>query len=93
LEIDIKDITTAKYTALLDAHLLVKSDIDEDKLSNPGALQPTKNEFLNYLKYLTITAYVTSEEIGENVLMYDPLPAAYYCGDLKEISGGKSSSL
>jgi hypothetical protein len=93
LETDIRDVTTAKYTALLDAHLLVKGDIDEDRLSNPEALQPTKNEFLNHLKYLTIKAYVTSEEIGENVLMYDPVPTAYYCGDLQEISGGKSSSL
>jgi hypothetical protein len=93
LETDIREVTAAKYTALLDAHLLVKGDIDEDRLSNPEALQPTKNEFLNHLKYLTITAYVTSEEIGENVLMYDPVPTAYYCGDLQEISGGKSASL
>ena len=93
IETDIRDITTAQYTALLDTHLLVKGEIDEDRLANLEAVQPTKNEFLNQLKYLTITAYVTSEEIGENVLMYDPVPTAYYCGDLQEISGGKSSSL
>ena len=93
IETDIRDITTAQYTTLLDAHLLVKGEIDEDRLANLEAVQPTKNEFLNQLKYLTITAYVTSEEIGENVLMYDPVPTAYYCGDLQEISGGKSSSL
>ena len=93
IETDIRDVTTAQYTALLDAHLLVKGDVDKDRLANPEALQPTKNEFLNHLKYLTITAYVTSEEIGENVLMYDPVPTAYYCGDLQEISGGKASSL
>jgi hypothetical protein len=92
-ETAISDITTAQYTALLDANLLVKGDIDEDRLADPAALQPTKNEFLNHLKYLTITAYVSSEEIGENVLMYDPIPTTYYCGDLQEISGGKSSSL
>jgi hypothetical protein len=92
-ETDIRDVTTAQYTALLDAHLLVKGDIDEDRLADPEALQPTKNEFLNHLKYLTIKAYVTSEEIGENVLMYDPIPTAYYSGNLQEISGGKSSSL
>ena len=92
-ETDIRDVTTAQYTALLDANLLVKGDIDKDRLANPEALQPTKNEFLNHLKYLTIMAYVGSEEIGENVLMYDPVPTAYYCGDLQEISGGKSSSL
>ncbi|MDB4047851.1 gluconate 2-dehydrogenase subunit 3 family protein [uncultured Polaribacter sp.] len=93
VETDIRDVTTAQYTALLDANLLVKGDIDKDRLANPEALQPTKNEFLNHLKYLTIMAYVGSEEIGENVLMYDPVPTAYYCGDLQEISGGKSSSL
>ena len=92
-ETDIRDVTTAQYTALLDAHLLVKGEIDKDRLANPEALQPTKNEFLNHLKYLTIMAFVGSEEIGENVLMYDPVPTAYYCGDLQEISGGKSSSL
>jgi hypothetical protein len=90
---NIKDVTTAQYTALLDVHLLVKGDVDKDRLLNLEALQPTKNEFLNHLKYLTITAYVTAEEIGENVLMYDPIPTAYYSGDLQEISGGKSSSL
>jgi len=93
LETAVSDFTTSQYTALLDAHLLIKGDIDEDRLANPEALQATKNEFLNHLKYLTITAYITSEEIGENVLMYDPVPTAYYCGDLQEISGGKSSSL
>ena len=93
VETDIRDVTTAQYTALLDANLLVKGDIDKDRLANPEALQPTKNEFLNHLKYLTIMAFVGSEEIGENVLMYDPVPTAYYCGDLQEISGGRSSSL
>ena len=47
VETDIRDVTTAQYTALLDANLLVKGDIDKDRLANPEALQPTKNEFLN----------------------------------------------
>ena len=93
IETDIRDITTAEYTALLDAHLLVKGEIDEDRLANLEAVQPTKNEFLNQLKYLTITAYITSEEIGKNILAYDPVPTAYYCGDLQELTGGKSYSL
>ena len=93
IETDIRDITTAQYTALLDTHLLVKGEIDEDRLANLEAVQPTKNEFLNQLKYLTITAYITSEEIGENILAYDPVPTAYYCGDLQELTGGKSYSL
>ena len=93
VETDIRDVTTAQYTALLDVHLLVKGEIDEDRLANLDAVQPTKNEFLNQLKYLTITAYITSEEIGKNILAYDPVPTAYYCGDLQELTGGKSYSL
>ena len=93
IETDIRDITTAQYTTLLDVHLLVKGEIDEDRLANLEAVQPTKNEFLNQLKYLTITAYITSEEIGKNILAYDPVPTAYYCGDLQELTGGKSYSL
>ena len=93
IETDIRDITTAQYTTLLDTHLLVKGEIDEDRLANLEAVQPTKNEFLNQLKHLTITAYVTSEEIGKNILAYDPVPTAYYCGDLQELTGGKSYSL
>ena len=89
----IRDITTAQYTALLDQYLLVKGDVDEERKANPEKIALTKNEILNHLKYLTITAYVTSEEVGENILMYDPIPTSYYCGDLQEISGGKSSSL
>ena len=50
-------------------------------------------KFLNSLKNITIMAYVTTEEIGERVLAYDPVPGAYYCGDLQELTGGKSWSL
>ena len=34
IETDIRDVTTAQYTALLDAHLLVKGEIDKDRLAN-----------------------------------------------------------
>ena len=70
--------------------IITKTNDKKLKPSDPIAY---RREFLNHLKYLTIMAYVGSEEIGENVLMYDPVPTAYYCGDLQEISGGKSSSL
>ena len=42
---------------------------------------------------MTISAYLTTEEIGENVLVYDPVPSQYYCGDLQELTGGKAWSL
>jgi hypothetical protein len=89
----IREVTTAQYTALLDTHLLIKGDVDTERVLDPKALQPTKNEFLNHLKYLTIKAYVTSEEVGENILIYEPVPAAYYSANLQELTGGKSYSL
>ena len=81
------------YKALLDDHMLIKNEIDEEREANLEALELTKSEFLNTLKYITIKAYLTTEQIGENVLAYDPVPAQYYCGDLQEITGGKSWSL
>ena len=78
---------------MLDNHLLVKGDIDEERKVNPEAEAMTTSEFLGQIKWMTIKAYKTSEQIGETVLMYDPVPTTYYCGDLQEISGGKASSL
>ena len=86
-------LTEDNYKSLLDQHMLVKGEIDEERATNPESLELTKSEFLNSLKDITIMAYVTTEEIGERVLKYDPIPAAYYCGDLQELTGGKSWSL
>ena len=89
----IDDVTTEQYTALLDKYLLVKGDIDEERKANPEALTATHSEFLGQLKWMTIEAYKTSEQVGESILVYDPIPTTYYCGDLQELTGGKSWSL
>jgi hypothetical protein len=89
----IEKVTIEEYKALLDNHMLIKDEIDEERVANPDAKMMTKSEFLNNLKWMTINAYKTTQEIGENVLVYDPVPSAYYCGDLQELTGGKSYSL
>ena len=89
----ITKVTQDDYKALLDNHMLLKDEIDQEREANPEAKEMTKSEFLNQLKWMTINAYKTTEEIGENVLAYDPIPGAYYCGDLQELTGGKSWSL
>jgi hypothetical protein len=89
----VEKLTEDDYKSLLDQHMLVKGEIDEEREANPESLEMTKSEFLNTLKGVTIFAYVNTEEIGERVLAYDPIPAAYYCGDLQELTGGKSWSL
>ncbi len=89
----ITDLTDEDYKALLDKYMRIKDEIDEDREVDPTAEIITNSEFLNQVKWLTINAYKNSEEIGENVLIYDPIPGAYYCGDLQELTGGKSYSL
>ena len=75
------NMTAEKYKDLLDNHMILSGDSDD------------LSELLKQIKSDTIWAYKTSEFVGENVLAYDPIPATYYCGDLKELTGGKSWSL
>jgi hypothetical protein len=89
----VEKISEDDYKSLLDIYMLGKDDIDQEREDNPESLEMTKSEFLNNLKWMTIKAYVTTEEIGEHVLAYDPVPGAYFCGDLQELTGGKSWSL
>jgi len=89
----ISKVTQEDYKALLDNHMLIKDEVDSEREANPDSKDMTKSEFLNNLKWMTINAYKTTQEIGENVLAYDPIPGAYYCGDLQELTGGKAWSL
>ncbi|WP_338359706.1 gluconate 2-dehydrogenase subunit 3 family protein [Yeosuana marina] len=89
----IEDIPQEAYKTLLDKYMLVIGEIDEEKEMDPESLKMATSEFLNSIKNLCIKAYITNEAIGENVLAYDPIPSAYYCGDLQELTGGKSWSL
>jgi len=92
-ETKIEKVTQEEYKALLDNYMLLEDEIDQERETNLEAKDLTKSEFLNNLKWMTINAYKTTQEIGENVLVYDPVPGAYLCGDLQELTGGKSWSL
>ena len=78
---------------MLDEYLLIIDDIDEEREANLEAEIMTTSEFLGQVKWMTISAYRNSEQVGENILVYDPIPAQYYCGDLQELTVGKSYSL
>lgn len=90
---DLSLLTEENIKDYLDKNMRIKGEDDEERLANPESKSMTKSEFLNSMKWMTITAYVTTEKIGETVLAYDPIPTAYYCGDLEELTGGKSWSL
>lgn len=90
---DVSKITDEEYKALLDTYMLVKGEKDSERIANPTSKEITKAELLGELKWMTINAYKTTAYIGKEVLAYDPVPGAYYCGDLQELTGGKSWSL
>ena len=92
-ESDINSISDDDYMALLNEHMLLKDEIDKEREADTEFEGLTVSEFLNRIKSMTIKAYKTTQEIGENVMVYDPVPAQYYCGDLQELTGGKDYSL
>ncbi|MBZ9630186.1 gluconate 2-dehydrogenase subunit 3 family protein [Salegentibacter sp. LM13S] len=50
--------------------------------------------YLQEVRDMGIWAYKTSEEIGEEVMWYDPIPGEYIpCGPVDELGGGKAMSL
>ncbi|WBL21008.1 MULTISPECIES: gluconate 2-dehydrogenase subunit 3 family protein [unclassified Zunongwangia] len=50
--------------------------------------------YLETVRDMGIWAWQTSEQIGENVLWYDPIPGKYIpCGPVEELGGGKAMSL
>ena len=88
----VEKLTELHYKSLLDTYMLIKDDIDEEREADLESLEMTKSEFLNSIKWMAVNAYANSEEIGKTVLVYDPVPSQYYCGDLQELTGGKSYS-
>lgn len=50
--------------------------------------------YLTTVREMGIWAWKNSEEIGENVLWYDPIPGQYIpCGPVSELGNGKAMSL
>ena len=93
VETAVNDLKDEDFKALLDKHMLLEDEVDPDREADPESTTPTTSEFLNNLKWMAINGYVTTEKIGENVNVYDPVPSQYFCGDLQELTGGKSYSL
>ena len=93
---DLSGITDEQYMAFLDANMI---DPREEEPEPPGTNNeyegyendaPIKmSRFLDGLKWMCINAYISSQQIGEDYLVYEPIPGAYECGDLQELTGGK----
>lgn len=80
----ISKLTDDNYKDLLDNHMKMRGE--------EGGDHPI-SQFLNQIKSQSIWAYRNTELVGETILPYDPIPGQAYCGDLQELTGGKSWSL
>jgi hypothetical protein len=89
-ETGVKGLNQEDFDKLLSKYL--RATKEEQK-----QFRQSKNivfEALMELRGQSIWAYTTSEEIGENVLAYDPIPGTQKgCIDLNEATGGKAWSL
>lgn len=67
---------------------------DEEYLFSPGDADALAFAYLKDVRDMGIWAWKTSEEIGENVLWYDPIPGEYIpCAPLTDLGNGKAMSL
>jgi hypothetical protein len=84
---NLNKVSEDDYKNILDTHML----LDQPPTAKSDPL--TTSDILNNMKWMTINAYKISETVGETILAYDPVPGAYFCGDLQELTGGKAWSL
>ncbi|WP_435578039.1 gluconate 2-dehydrogenase subunit 3 family protein [Gilvibacter sp.] len=97
---DLSVMTDENYMAFLDANMLHPRD---EKPDPPGTNQGFEDfeddtpvsvsKFLNGLKWMCINAYLGTQQIGEDYLVYEPVPGTYVCDDLQTLTGGKRYSL
>lgn len=84
-------IKAENYTELLNKYLRANKEAQERFKKDKKESIVLKT--LLHLRDSAVWAYKTSEQIGENVLAYDPIPTDYFCGDLDELTQGKAWSL
>ncbi len=69
----------------------------QDAISDPKYVMNNDEgayAYLTSLRSMAIWAWKNSEEIGENVMWYDPIPGQYIpCGPVDELGQGKAMSL
>ena len=86
---NLSKISDKDYMDLLDNHMVLNSE----EANNLDSISKDISDLLNKIRSMCINAYKISETVGETILAYDPVPGATYCGDLNELTGGKSWSL
>jgi len=85
-------LKTEKYDALL-AKYLKASKVELEEINNNVQNTLVLNSLIE-IRSSAIWAFKTSEEVGKNVLAYDPIPGVQIgCMPLEKTTGGKAWSL
>ncbi|XCF07148.1 gluconate 2-dehydrogenase subunit 3 family protein [Tamlana crocina] len=85
-----KHLNTEDYTTLLDKYLRAPKAEEKQFKAEKSLVY----EALLNLRNQTVWAYQTSENVGEKVLAYDPIPASQKgCISVEEATGGNAWSL
>lgn len=104
---DLGDGTPEEYEKLVARYLTSSEDKEEANMRNTETQDPMDKDpadkltfdtgsrsYVNNVRDMGIWAWKTSEQVGENVLWYDPIPGLYIaCGPVEELSNGKAMSL
>ena len=94
IELDkpVSKLNTDDYDKLLNKYLRAKpNDLEAFKNNENDAIILNS---LTRLRWQTIWVYKNSQQIGEEVLAYDPIPGKQLgCISLEEVTGGKAWSL
>ncbi len=79
-----------KYIEILDKYLKTT----DEQINSFSDDEKKVSKFVKQIRELSVWGFKTSEEIGENVMAYDPVPGGYIaCGSLDELTKGKAWSL
>ncbi|WP_109436593.1 MULTISPECIES: gluconate 2-dehydrogenase subunit 3 family protein [Aquimarina] len=101
----VKKIKIEEYDALLTKYLRSSKEQQEayqkemSQVKNPDDLNNASKEaiifnYLSAVRWLSIWGFKTTEEIGENVLAYAPVPGEQIgCDSLEKLTKGKAWSL
>lgn len=82
----------AKSFANLDA--TIQDDMLTKLMNKAKGAKEDDHPFFFDLKGATLLGYFTSEEVGENVLNYDPVPGGYNgCMPMEDVPNGRTWSL
>lgn len=105
---ELKDGSKEEYQKMVEKYLKVLPEQLEDSAKrntetqdpmdeNPEENMTSDEDIYSYMqdvRQLGIWAWKNSEEIGENVLWYDPIPGIYIpCGKVEDFGNGKTMSI